>query len=79
MKTAPTSKQQSNPDVKQGVIVFQRPSPRQPKHSQFYMYKLCTTSADVTSPIYKLSVPFFYKGIPKEWIKFQHGLQAVLK
>eukprot|EP00957_Ditylum_brightwellii_P006416 487243-Ditylum_brightwellii.AAC.1 len=36
-------------------------------------------TADATSPIYKLSVPFFDKGTPKEWIKFRHGLQAVLK
>eukprot|EP00957_Ditylum_brightwellii_P179075 13641383-Ditylum_brightwellii.AAC.1 len=31
------------------------------------------------SPIYKLSVPFFDNGTPKELIKFQHELQAVLK
>eukprot|EP00957_Ditylum_brightwellii_P163712 12464043-Ditylum_brightwellii.AAC.1 len=31
------------------------------------------------SPIYKLSVPFFENGTPKEWIKFWRGLQAVLK
>eukprot|EP00957_Ditylum_brightwellii_P110618 8436688-Ditylum_brightwellii.AAC.2 len=43
------------------------------------MYKLCTTPTDVTSPIYKLSVPFFDKRTPEEWIKFQHRLQAVLK
>eukprot|EP00957_Ditylum_brightwellii_P201048 15323848-Ditylum_brightwellii.AAC.1 len=40
---------------------------------------LCTTPADATLPIYKLSIPFFDEGTPKEWIKFQHGLQAVLK
>eukprot|EP00957_Ditylum_brightwellii_P079555 6048904-Ditylum_brightwellii.AAC.1 len=39
MKTAPTSKQ-SNPNVKQTVIAFQRPSPRQLKYGQCQMYKL---------------------------------------
>eukprot|EP00957_Ditylum_brightwellii_P070177 5331228-Ditylum_brightwellii.AAC.1 len=67
---APTSKQQSNPD---------RPSPRQLKRGQYHTYKLRTTLADATSPIYKLSVPFFNEGTPEEWIKFRRGLQAVLK
>eukprot|EP00957_Ditylum_brightwellii_P011517 871211-Ditylum_brightwellii.AAC.1 len=43
------------------------------------MYKLRTTPAFTNSPTYKLSVPFFGEGTPKEWIKFRHGLQAVLK
>eukprot|EP00957_Ditylum_brightwellii_P161053 12261619-Ditylum_brightwellii.AAC.1 len=75
---APTSKQ-SNPDVKQAVIAFQRPSPRQLNCGQYHTYKLCTTPADATSPIYKLSVPFFNKGTPKEWIKFQCRLHAAIK
>eukprot|EP00957_Ditylum_brightwellii_P038707 2925707-Ditylum_brightwellii.AAC.1 len=79
MRTAPTSKQQSNPNVKQAVIVFTRPTPRQLKCSQFHMYKLRTTPADATSSIYDLSVPFFDKGTPEEWIKFLCRLQAVLK
>eukprot|EP00957_Ditylum_brightwellii_P114732 8748727-Ditylum_brightwellii.AAC.1 len=79
MRTAPTSTQQSNLDVKQAVIAFPRPTPRQLKCGQFHTYKLRTTSADATSPIYNLSVPFFDKGTPEEWIKFQRGLQAVLK
>eukprot|EP00957_Ditylum_brightwellii_P072446 5505462-Ditylum_brightwellii.AAC.1 len=70
MKTAPTSMQQSNPD---------RPSPRQLECGQFHSYKLRTTPADATSPIYEISVPFFDKGTPEEWIMFQRGLQAVLK
>eukprot|EP00957_Ditylum_brightwellii_P093100 7088107-Ditylum_brightwellii.AAC.1 len=65
MKTAPTSKQQSNPDVKQVVIAFTRLSPRQLECGQFHTYKLCTTPTDATSPIYKLSVPFFDKGTPE--------------
>eukprot|EP00957_Ditylum_brightwellii_P120884 9219468-Ditylum_brightwellii.AAC.1 len=77
MRTAPTSKQQSNPDAKQVVITFTRPTPRQLEHSQFHTYKLRTTYADATSQTYKLSIPFFDKGTPKEWIKFRHGLQAV--
>eukprot|EP00957_Ditylum_brightwellii_P197836 15071121-Ditylum_brightwellii.AAC.1 len=75
----PTSKQQSNPNVKRAVIAFQRPPLRQLKHGQYHTYKLCTTLTDATSPIYKLSVPFFNKGTPEEWIKFRRGLQAVLK
>eukprot|EP00957_Ditylum_brightwellii_P178423 13590404-Ditylum_brightwellii.AAC.1 len=43
------------------------------------MYKLRTTPADATLPIYELSVPFFDGGTPEEWIKFRCGLQAVLK
>eukprot|EP00957_Ditylum_brightwellii_P211415 15366142-Ditylum_brightwellii.AAC.1 len=79
MRTAPTTKQQSKPDVKQAVIAFTRPMPRQLKCGQFHMYKLRTTLADTNSPIYKLSIPFFDEGLPKEWIKFWCGLQAVLK
>eukprot|EP00957_Ditylum_brightwellii_P008094 613816-Ditylum_brightwellii.AAC.1 len=78
MKTVPTSKQ-SNPNVKRAVIALQRPSPRQLKRGQYHTYKLRTTPTDATSPIYKLSVPFFDKGTPEEWIKFRRGLQAVLK
>eukprot|EP00957_Ditylum_brightwellii_P060226 4574019-Ditylum_brightwellii.AAC.1 len=80
MRMAPTSsKQQSNPDVKQVVIKFTRPTPIQLKRDQFHTYKLCTTPTDATSPTYKLSIPFFKEGSPKEWIKFRHRLQAVLK
>eukprot|EP00957_Ditylum_brightwellii_P039630 2997483-Ditylum_brightwellii.AAC.1 len=43
------------------------------------MYKLRTPPADTTSPIYKISIPFFNEGTPEEWIKFWHRLQAVLK
>eukprot|EP00957_Ditylum_brightwellii_P199947 15242565-Ditylum_brightwellii.AAC.1 len=71
--------QQSNPDVKQAAIAFQRPFLRQFECSQFHMYKLCTTPAGAASPIYKFSIPFFDKGTPEEWIKFWQGLQAVLK
>eukprot|EP00957_Ditylum_brightwellii_P151397 11529177-Ditylum_brightwellii.AAC.1 len=80
MRTTPTSsKQQSNPDVKQAVIKYSRPTPRQLECGQFHTYKLRTTPADATSPTYKLSIPFFEEGTPREWIKFQHGQQAVLK
>eukprot|EP00957_Ditylum_brightwellii_P149824 11409969-Ditylum_brightwellii.AAC.1 len=72
---APTSMQQSNPNVKRAVIVFQRPSLRQLKCNQSHTYKLHTTPTDATSPIYKLSVPFFNEGTPEEWIKFRCGLQ----
>eukprot|EP00957_Ditylum_brightwellii_P003795 288216-Ditylum_brightwellii.AAC.1 len=80
MRTAPTSsRQQSNPDVKQVVIKFTRPTPRQLKRGQFYMYKLCTTPVYVISPTYELPIPFFEEETPGEWIKFRHRLQAVLK
>eukprot|EP00957_Ditylum_brightwellii_P028491 2151015-Ditylum_brightwellii.AAC.1 len=63
---APTSsKQQSNPNVKQAVIKFTIPTPRQLKRGQFHTYKLRTTSSDTTSPTYKLSIPFFEEGTPK--------------
>eukprot|EP00957_Ditylum_brightwellii_P075167 5711961-Ditylum_brightwellii.AAC.1 len=75
---APSTKQ-SSPDVKQAVIAFQRPPPRQLEHGQYHTYKLCTTPADATSPIYELSVPLFDEETPEEWIKFWCGLQAVLK
>eukprot|EP00957_Ditylum_brightwellii_P089712 6832628-Ditylum_brightwellii.AAC.1 len=71
MRTVPTKPKQSNPDVKQAVILFPRPAPKQLKCGQFHAYKLRTTPADAASPIYKLSVPFFDCGTPEEWIKNQ--------
>eukprot|EP00957_Ditylum_brightwellii_P100132 7630922-Ditylum_brightwellii.AAC.1 len=59
MRTAPSMKCASNPDVKQA--------------------RLRTTPADTDSPTYEPAIPFFDEGTPKEWIKFPHGLQAVLK
>eukprot|EP00957_Ditylum_brightwellii_P035799 2714312-Ditylum_brightwellii.AAC.1 len=64
----------SNPNVKQAVIALKRPTPRTLERSQFHMYKLCTTPADTNSPTYKLFIPFFDEGTPKEWIKFQRRL-----
>eukprot|EP00957_Ditylum_brightwellii_P139104 10602786-Ditylum_brightwellii.AAC.1 len=68
MRTAPTTKQHSNPDVKQAVIALTRPTLRQLKHGKFHTYKLRTTPADASLPTYKLSIPFFDEGLPKEWI-----------
>eukprot|EP00957_Ditylum_brightwellii_P016337 1227880-Ditylum_brightwellii.AAC.1 len=79
MRTVPTTSKQSNPDMKQAVILFPRPAPRQLKHCQFHAYKLCTTQADVTSPIYKLSVPFFDGGTPEEWINSDVALLQYLR
>eukprot|EP00957_Ditylum_brightwellii_P065174 4943162-Ditylum_brightwellii.AAC.1 len=59
---------QSNLDMKRAIIPFPRPAQRQLERGQFHTYKLCTTFADATSPIYKLSVPFFDEGTPEEWI-----------
>eukprot|EP00957_Ditylum_brightwellii_P120827 9215411-Ditylum_brightwellii.AAC.1 len=79
MRTVPTTSKQSNPDVIWGVIQFPRSAPRQLERGQFHVYKLRTTPADATSPIYELSVPFFDRETPEEWIKFQCGLSAVLR
>eukprot|EP00957_Ditylum_brightwellii_P052948 4014320-Ditylum_brightwellii.AAC.1 len=79
MRTVPTTSKRSNPEVKQAVILFPRPASRQVERGQFYTYKLRTIPADTTSPIYKLSVPFFDCGPPEKWIKFCRGLAAVLK
>eukprot|EP00957_Ditylum_brightwellii_P110918 8459833-Ditylum_brightwellii.AAC.1 len=65
MKTAPPSKQ-SNPGVKQVVIAFQQPQARQLEQGQYHMYKLHTTPADATLPIYELSIPFFNNETPEE-------------
>eukprot|EP00957_Ditylum_brightwellii_P059421 4511402-Ditylum_brightwellii.AAC.1 len=63
MKTVPTATKRTNPDVKRAIIPFPRPELR-----NLDTYKLRTTPADATSPIYKLSVPFFDEGTPEEWI-----------
>eukprot|EP00957_Ditylum_brightwellii_P032596 2470625-Ditylum_brightwellii.AAC.1 len=66
MKTAPTTKRASNPDVKQAAIALKRPTPRTLERSQYHTYRLRTTPADIDSPTYKLAMPFFDKGTPKE-------------
>eukprot|EP00957_Ditylum_brightwellii_P000778 61622-Ditylum_brightwellii.AAC.1 len=79
MRTVLTSIKRSNPNVKWVIIPFPRPTSRQLERGHFHTYKLRTISADATSPVYKLFVPFFNEGTPEEWIKFQRGLAAVLK
>eukprot|EP00957_Ditylum_brightwellii_P144706 11023855-Ditylum_brightwellii.AAC.1 len=79
MKTLLTANKRSNPDVKQAIIPFLRPESRNLERVQFHTYKLRTTPADATLPVYKLSVPFFDEGTPEEWIKFRCGLAVVLK
>eukprot|EP00957_Ditylum_brightwellii_P144561 11011873-Ditylum_brightwellii.AAC.1 len=79
MKTVPMATKRTNPDVKRAIIPFLRPEPRNLEKGQYHTYKLCTTPADATSPVYELSVPFFDEGTPEEWIKFRCGLAAVLK
>eukprot|EP00957_Ditylum_brightwellii_P101257 7715968-Ditylum_brightwellii.AAC.1 len=69
----------NNPNIKRAVIAFQQPQARQLERGQYHTYKLRAARVELMSPIYKLSVPFFDNGTPKEWIKFQHGLQAVFK
>eukprot|EP00957_Ditylum_brightwellii_P086522 6582968-Ditylum_brightwellii.AAC.1 len=72
MRLAPTTKWHSNPNVKRAVIAVTRPTPRKLECGQFHTFKLYTTPADTDSPTYKLSIPFFDEGLPKE-------LKAVLK
>eukprot|EP00957_Ditylum_brightwellii_P094738 7214695-Ditylum_brightwellii.AAC.1 len=79
MKTVPTKPGRGNKDVKRSIIPFQRPAPKQLERGQFHTYKLRTTPADATSPLYELSIPFFDCRILEEWIKFRRGLTAVLK
>eukprot|EP00957_Ditylum_brightwellii_P118728 9055534-Ditylum_brightwellii.AAC.1 len=76
MRTVPTKPGQGNKYVKRSIILFQRPTPKPLEHGQFHTYKLCTTPADVTSPLYKLFVPLFKSGTPEEWIQFRRGLTA---
>eukprot|EP00957_Ditylum_brightwellii_P099731 7597421-Ditylum_brightwellii.AAC.1 len=59
MRTVPTKPRKSNPDVKRSIILFPRPAHKQLKRGQFHAYKLHIAPADATSPLYKLSVPFF--------------------
>eukprot|EP00957_Ditylum_brightwellii_P053559 4058113-Ditylum_brightwellii.AAC.1 len=65
--------------MKRLIILFQRPAPKQLECGQFHAYKLHNTPADVTSPLYKLFIPFFDCRTPEEWIKFRLGLTKVLK
>eukprot|EP00957_Ditylum_brightwellii_P014765 1113637-Ditylum_brightwellii.AAC.1 len=69
MKTLPMANKHSNPDVKRAIILFPRPKLRNLERGQFHTYKLHTTSADATLPVYKLSIPFFDEGSPEDWIK----------
>eukprot|EP00957_Ditylum_brightwellii_P029058 2195228-Ditylum_brightwellii.AAC.1 len=79
MRMVPTKPRQGNKDKKQLIIPFQRPAPKPLERGQFHTYKLFTTPADATFPLYKLSVPFFDCGTPEEWIQFRHSLTVVLK
>eukprot|EP00957_Ditylum_brightwellii_P159451 12137696-Ditylum_brightwellii.AAC.1 len=54
MKTAPAVPKCSNPDVKQVIIPFPRLETRNLEKGQYHTYKLCTTPADATSPVYEL-------------------------
>eukprot|EP00957_Ditylum_brightwellii_P022292 1682189-Ditylum_brightwellii.AAC.1 len=76
MRTAPSTKRATNPDVKQAVIALTRPTTETLERSQYHTYRLRTTPADTDSPTYKLAILFFDEGRPEEWIKFRHGLKA---
>eukprot|EP00957_Ditylum_brightwellii_P007949 602191-Ditylum_brightwellii.AAC.1 len=76
MKTIPTKPRRGNKDVKRLIILFKRADPKPLERGQFHTYKLRTTPADATSPLYELSLPFFEEGTPEEWILFRCGLTA---
>eukprot|EP00957_Ditylum_brightwellii_P142359 10845486-Ditylum_brightwellii.AAC.1 len=59
MRTVLTNPGRGNKDMKRLIIPFQRPTPKPLERGQFHTYKIRTTPADATSPLYKLSVPFF--------------------
>eukprot|EP00957_Ditylum_brightwellii_P179397 13666112-Ditylum_brightwellii.AAC.1 len=68
MKTVPMATKRTNPDVKRAIIPFPRLEPRNLEKGQYYTYKLRTTPANATLPVYELSAPFFDEGTPEEWI-----------
>eukprot|EP00957_Ditylum_brightwellii_P149852 11412545-Ditylum_brightwellii.AAC.1 len=74
MRAVPTKPGRGNKDVNRSIIPFKRADPKPLKRGQFHTYKLLTTPADATSPLYELSVPFFKSGTPEEWILFRRGL-----
>eukprot|EP00957_Ditylum_brightwellii_P023468 1771212-Ditylum_brightwellii.AAC.1 len=71
MRTVPTKPGRGNKDVKWSIIPFKRADPKPLKRGKFHTYKLRTTPADVASPLYELSLPFFKEGTPEEWIVFR--------
>eukprot|EP00957_Ditylum_brightwellii_P198945 15164265-Ditylum_brightwellii.AAC.1 len=76
MRTVPTKLGRGNKDVKRSIILLKRADPKPLERGQFHTYKLCTTPADATSPIYELSLPFFESRTPEEWSFFRRGLIA---
>eukprot|EP00957_Ditylum_brightwellii_P057519 4361406-Ditylum_brightwellii.AAC.1 len=76
MRTVPTKPGRANKDMKRAIISFKRADPKPLERRQFHTYKLHTTPADPTSPIYELSLLFFEEGSPEEWILFRCGLTA---
>eukprot|EP00957_Ditylum_brightwellii_P132352 10092621-Ditylum_brightwellii.AAC.1 len=65
MRTVPTKPGRGNKDVKRSIIPFKRADTKLLERGQFHTYKLCTTPADATSPLYELSLPFFEEGTPE--------------
>eukprot|EP00957_Ditylum_brightwellii_P119415 9109782-Ditylum_brightwellii.AAC.1 len=65
---APTTKRAGNPDVKQAIIPFTRPTPRTLKQGTYHTYMLRTDPADPDSLTYELLIPFFTEELPEEWI-----------
>eukprot|EP00957_Ditylum_brightwellii_P034510 2617011-Ditylum_brightwellii.AAC.1 len=76
MKTVPTKPGHPSKDMKRAIIPFKRADPKPLECGQFHTYKLRTTPADATSPIYELLLPLFKEGSPEEWILFRRGLTA---
>eukprot|EP00957_Ditylum_brightwellii_P061655 4678282-Ditylum_brightwellii.AAC.1 len=65
MRMATTIKQQSNPDVKQVVIVFTRPTPRQLKCSHFHMISYAPHPQTQPHPPTSSPYPSLIKELPK--------------
>eukprot|EP00957_Ditylum_brightwellii_P166100 12645821-Ditylum_brightwellii.AAC.1 len=71
MKAVPTKPGRPSKYMKRFIIPFKRADVKPLEHGQFHTYKLRTTPADPTPPLYKLSLPFFKEGSPEEWILFR--------
>eukprot|EP00957_Ditylum_brightwellii_P019011 1430853-Ditylum_brightwellii.AAC.1 len=65
MKAVPTKPGCPSKDMKRSISPFKRTDVKSLERGQFHTYKLHTTPADPTSPLYKLSLPFFEEGSPE--------------
>jgi len=45
---------------------------------EYLSYKLRNIPSDNSSPVYKLTIPYFGTGTCKEWLKFRDNLDKML-